>query len=169
MTDQILVIPPTLRHLFIPRGVLEDSRLHLADPGAQGYEAVVLWLGSVLSPTEAQVEHVYFPCQIAYRIDDGVAIEIPVEEWTDLALRLPTGLFVLAKLHTHPGAAYHSATDAANPYLNHEGAVSITVPHFAQNPLDNLYSCSVNVLRQGRWIEISPSEVAETFTIMEDL
>ncbi len=169
MTDQILVIPPTLRHFFVPRWVLQDSRLLLAGPGAQGYEAVVLWLGSVLSPTEARVEHVYFPRQIAYRSDDGVAIEIPIEEWTELALRLPPGQFVLAKLHTHPGTAYHSETDAANPYLNHEGAVSITIPHFAHIPLDDLYSCSVNVLRQGRWIEISPSEVGATFTITEDL
>lgn len=169
MTGQILVIPPTLRHFFVPRWVLQYSRLLLAGPGAQGYEAAVLWLGSVLSPTEARVEHVYFPRQIAYRSDDGVAIEIPIEEWTNLALRLPPGQVVLAKLHTHPGTAYHSETDAANPYLNHEGAVSITVPHFAQTTLDDLYSCSVNVLRQGRWIEISPSEVGETFTITEDL
>ena len=168
MTDQILVIPPTLRHFFVPRWVLQDSRLLLAGPGVQGDEAVALWLGSVLSPTEARVEHVYFPRQIAYHSDDGVAIEIPIEEWTNLALQLPLGMFVLAKLHTHPGAAYHSETDAANPYLNHEGAVSITIPHFAQLPLDNLYRCSVNVLRQGRWIEISPSEVAEAFTITED-
>ena len=169
MNDQIFVIPPTLRHFFVSRWVLQDSRLLLAEPGLQGYEAVVLWLGSVLSPIEARVEHVYFPRQIAYRSDHGVAIEIPIEEWTELALRLPTGLFVLAKLHTHPTAAYHSATDADNPYLNHEGAVSITVPHFAHITLDDLYSCSVNVLRQGRWIEISPSEVNATFTITEDL
>ncbi|HEU5377641.1 MAG TPA: hypothetical protein VFV38_19630 [Ktedonobacteraceae bacterium] len=168
MTDQILVIPPTLHHFFVPRWVLQESRLLLAGPGAQGDEAAVLWLGSALSPTEARVEHAYFPRQIAYRSDDGVAIEIPIEEWTNLALQLPPGQFVLAKLHTHPGAAYHSKTDAANPYLNHEGAVSITLPYFAQLPFDNLERCSVNVLRQGRWIEISPSEVAEAFTIMED-
>jgi hypothetical protein len=166
--NKFLIIPPTLRHFIVPMEVLQDSRLLLAGPGEQGYEAVVLWLGSVLSPTEACVECVYFPRQIAYQGDDGVAIEIPIEEWTELALRLPPGQFVLAKLHTHPGTAYHSETDAANPYLNHEGAVSITIPHFAQISFKNLRSCSVNILRQGRWIEISPPEVAEMFTITED-
>src|SRR6266852_6546063 len=108
MTGQILVIPPTLRHFFVPRWVLQDSRLLLAGPGAQGYEAVVLWLGSVLSPTEARVEHVYFPRQIAYRSDDGVAIEIPIEEWTDLALRLPFFFVVTATTDIYTLSLHHS-------------------------------------------------------------
>ncbi len=167
MARPFLVIPQTLQRLVIQRSLVENTRVLLAGPGEAGFEAAALWLGSVLSEVEARVEEVYFPRQIVYRTAYGLAVEIPLEEWTDLALRLPTGLFVLAKLHTHAGAAYHSDVDAANPYLCHEGAISITVPNFAQAPLGGLEECSVNVLRQGRWRELSRAEIRQMIIIEE--
>ncbi len=167
MSSPFLVIPPTLARWFVPRQALNDTRDMLADPGQEGHEAAVLWLGWVMSETAAQVATVYFPHQVAYHTEEGVAVEIPVEEWTDLALRLPPGAFVLAKVHTHPGVAYHSEADVANPYLSHEGAVSITVPDFARAAMHNLMSCSVNVFRIGQWQEMSPVDIQRAFIIEE--
>lgn len=168
MAGPFLVIPETLRRLVIQRSLVENTRALLTDPGERGFEATALWLGSVLSEVEARVEEVYFPRQLGYRTEHGLAVEIPIEEWTDLALRLPTGLFVLAKLHTHASAAYHSEVDAENPYLCHEGAISITVPDFAQASLGDLEECSVNVLRGSRWRELTLAEIRQTIVIEED-
>lgn len=168
MEKLFLVIPQTLRRLVIRKSLVENTFVLLAGPGEEGFEAATLWLGSVLSEVEARVEQVYFPRQIVYRTVHGLAVEIPVEEWTDLALRLPPGRFVLAKLHTHGGLAYHSDVDAENPYLCHEGAISITIPNFAQTPPGSLGECSVNVLRLGRWRELSLAEVRKTIIIEEE-
>lgn len=167
MSVPYLVIPPTLSRLLVPRSVLDQTRMDLAGPGEEGFEAVVLWLGRVVSPTDAQVEAAFRPRQIAYRTPDGLAVEIPIEEWTALALQLPPGWFVLGKVHTHPSTAYHSVVDATNPYLCHEGAVAITVPDFAQAPLTNLDHCSVNMLHSHRWIELTPLEVRVTCVILQ--
>ncbi len=167
MGGPVLVIPPTLRQLIVPRRVLEETHILLSGPGEEGCEATVLWLGTVVTAVAARVEAAYFPRQVAYRARFGLAVEIPVEEWTDLALRLPARRFVLAKLHTHAGRAYHSEVDAANPYLCHEGAIAITVPNFARGPLGGLEGWSVNALREGQWVELRPGEVARTILIEE--
>lgn len=152
---------------MVPQYVLDDTRTLLAGPGEEGCEAVVLWLGWVASDHEARVTVAFPPRQVAYQTKSGLAVEIPVEEWTALALRLPRGVFVLAKVHTHAGAAYHSEVDAANPYLSHEAAVAITVANFARDPLTDLAGCSVNVRRDRRWQELSEAEVREAFIIEE--
>jgi hypothetical protein len=161
------VIPPTLDTLRIPRHILRQTQALLTGPGERGFEAVVLWLGYVISETEAHVEVAYFPRQVTYKTEGGLAVEIPVEEWTQLALALPRGTFVLAKIHTHGSEAYHSETDASNPYLNHEAAISIVVPFFARGPFEHLEHCSVNVFQAGQWIELTPNEIQRRFIVVE--
>ncbi len=162
-------IPPTLEQFAVPRSVLREARELLAGPGVEGDEAVVLWLGAIASATHARVLAAYFPRQITYRSRRGLAVEIPPDERTRIALSLPGGIFVLAKLHTHAGRAYHSPTDAANPYLNHEGAVAITVPDFAQAPVLDLTGCSVNIFRNQRWCELSVPEIRRCFHVIDEV
>lgn len=169
MPERFLIIPPTLAQLVVPTSVWQESRRLLAASGEKGFEATVLWLGDVVSNVVARVDAVYFPHQIAYRTEHGLAVEIPIEEWTDLAFRLPPGRFVLAKLHTHADRAYHSPVDADNPYLCHEGAISITVPDFARDPEIEPGRCSVNVLREGNWIELSSTDIDHTIRIQENV
>lgn len=168
MAGPFLVIPPTLRRLLIAKSLLEETMVLLAGPGEAGLEAVVLWLGSVVSPFDARVGETYFPRQIGYSTALGLAVEISVEEWTDLALRLTPGHFVLAKVHSHAGMAYHSDVDAANPYLCHEGAIAITVPYFASSPIGSLDGWSVNVLRNQRWIELRLCDINRTIIVEEE-
>lgn len=162
-------IPPTLEQFVVPMSVLQETRELLAGPGIEGYEAVVLWLGVIVSAIEARVLAAYLPRQITYKTRRGLAVEIPPDERTRIALSLSRGTFVLAKLHTHAGRAYHSPTDAANPYLNHEGAVAITVPHFAQAPVLDLTSCSVNIFRNQYWCELSVPEIRRWFRVIDEV
>lgn len=168
MKTPFLVIPPTLQRVVVPKRVLAESQALLAEPGEQGLEAVVLWLGSIVSSVTARVDSAHFPRQLSYRTPVGLAVEIPIEAWTALVLQLPPGRFILAKLHTHPGRAYQSEVDAANPFLCHEGALAITVPDFARLPLADPVEWSVSALRHQRWIELSPAQIQRSILIEDD-
>ncbi len=42
---------------------------------------------------------------------------------------------IAAQIHTHPGAAFHSATDDHWPIISQPGFISIVIPNFAQEPV----------------------------------
>jgi voltage-gated potassium channel Kch len=153
-----------IRYL-IPDAVLAESRRLLATAGREGLEAVVVWLGRELGGGEVEIVAVHMPEQIAIRTAAGVGVMLPDESVSRLIATLPAGLFVPIRLHTHPGAAYHSATDDENKLLSHRGAISIVVPDFATAEID-LGHCSVNELdREFRWRELGADEVAERFVV----
>lgn len=158
-------VPPTLSVYAIPSRVLEDTRELLREPGLQGFEAVVLWVGTVDNETSASVRAAVRPGQTAYRSDEGCAVEVPPDALSSLISALPEGMFVLARVHTHPGEAYHSPVDDRNMLIAHEGAISIVVPDFAGAPFD-LRACSVNELRSASgWRELDLEEIERRFLI----
>lgn len=158
-------VPATIRRYDLPRGVLQETWELLREGGREGVEAVVLWLGRVPEATRAVVLAAFSPPQIAYRSEGGLAVEVPQEALTQLIGALPAGVHVLVRVHSHAGAAYHSALDDTNMLIAHEGAVSVVVPDFAAGNPD-LVRCSVNVLgRDGRWGELTVPEIAERFNI----
>lgn len=160
MTD---ALPDTLSTYLLRDGLLDDTRGLLRESGEQGYEAVVLWTGSVVNLATALVATAIRPRQLAYRSKEGCAVEVPLDSISDVVAALPAGQFVLARVHTHPGRAYHSSADDQNLLLAHTGAVSVVVPDFAEKPVD-LARCSVNELRpDGHWRELSRTDVAERF------
>lgn len=61
-------------------------------------------------------------------------MEVPPDSIGDVVAALLAEQFVLARVHTHPGRAYHSSTDDRNLLLAHPGAVSVVVPAFAEKP-----------------------------------
>lgn len=159
----IMTVPPTLDVYRLRPAVWPRTRALLKEPGEQGYEAVVLWLGTVLDERTAQVVAAVAPRQIAYRSVDGCAVEVPPQEIERLVSALGPGQFVLARVHTHPTDAYHSPVDDRNLIIGHVGAISIVVPDFAAGAVE-LSGCSVNQLQaDGAWIELSPAEVARRF------
>lgn len=157
------MIPPTLTDYLLRPGLADDTRTLLRESGEQGYEAVVLWAGTILDATTARVTDAVRPRQIAYRSDDGCAVEILPDDIGDIVAGLPPGRVVLARVHTHPCDAYHSTTDDRNLLIAHPGAISVVVPDFAAAPFD-LTCCSVNELRpDGTWRELSPADTARRF------
>lgn len=158
-------VPPTLCTYTIPRPVLQETHELLRGPGLRGFEAVVLWVGTVDDETSATIRAAVRPGQKAYRSDQGCAVEVPPDALSALISALPPGVFVLARLHTHPGEAYHSPVDDTNMLIAHEGALSIVIPNFATAPLD-LRACSVNELRsRSGWRELDADEVARRFVL----
>lgn len=156
-------MPTTLTNYTVPAETLEATAIFLRERGLKGVEGAVLWLGRVLTDTDAQIEQTYIPAQRAYRSEYGLAVAVDRADLSRLIRELPNGLFVLARVHSHAEDAYHSSTDDHNMLIAHNGAISIVVPRFAADGLD-LLSCSVNELVHGSgWRELSAEEVKQRF------
>lgn len=160
-------LPTTLARYLIAAETIESTQQFLAERGVEGLEATVLWLGRALDDTSAEILGPYAPEQIAYRSEDGVAVEVTAEGLTRLISALPDGVAVLCRVHSHPGEAYHSALDDQNMIIAHPGAISIVVPDFAQAPIE-LERCSINELDgDGRWRELTADEVRTRFEVRD--
>ena len=79
-------------------------------------------------------------------------MEVTEKGKLDLAVGLGSNKQYVARIHSHPVEAFHSATDDANPALTHDGALSIVVPFFGLGLRHGLDSCAVYRLLGGRWI-----------------
>lgn len=160
-----LHVPPTLRYYSLESAILERTSEFLRQRGEDGVEATVVWLGRVVDETHAEILEAFAPEQIGYVSEDGVAVEVTQRGLAELISGLPEGIVVLARVHSHPSAAYHSAVDDDNLLISHEGAISIVVPDFARAGME-LATCSVNELRHGQgWRELDTDEVAARFTV----
>lgn len=160
-----LVVPPTLRRYRVTASVLAATESFLRDRGRLGVEGTCVWLGRVLTNTDAAVDSVFVPEQVAYRTDAGLAVSVTRAGLQALTGSLKPGRFVLARVHSHGDDAFHSSTDDANMLVSHQGAISIVVPNLGRPPLE-LARCSVNELRHGAgWIELSPDEVTARFEV----
>jgi len=158
-------VPPTLHSYEIPMQVIRDTQRVLQQRGDEGVEAVVLWLGRPRDERHADILAAFVPEQVAYRSDEGVAVEVTSEGLTRLIGELPDGIFVLCRVHSHPGPAYHSELDDQNLIIAHPGAISIVVPFFARDPIV-LDRCSVNELGDTGWRELTTHEVRERFQVL---
>jgi hypothetical protein len=158
-------VPATLRRYRLDRDVLVETGELLQEAGQEELESVVVWVGRIVDDETAEVLSPLRPRQICFRTEDGVGVEVPPDAISELISALPQGMFVLARVHSHPGAAYHSPVDDTNMLIAHQGAISIVVPNFAADPIA-LERCSVNELRHGEgWIELSSWEVGERFEV----
>jgi hypothetical protein len=161
-----VILPPTLRRYTVPARVLEDTRQLLTEPGSQGLEGIVVWIGVPADAEHAVVLGAMRPRQIAYRSEQGLSVEVPPDALMELIAALPEGTAIVVRVHTHPGDAYHSDLDDTNMLISHEGAVSIVVPRFAVEPI-SLEACSVNVLdHQTGWHELSVGQIRERFEVL---
>ena len=161
--DQASPTTSTVYHLTQP--ILDETWELLREPGTEGLEGVVLWLGRMSAADHANVLAPFFPPQVAYSSEDGLAVEVPQDALTQIIGALPAGVQMLARVHSHPTGAYHSPLDDRNMIIGHEGAISIVVPHFAMGP-SQLLACSVNQLeRTGAWRALSPDEIRARFTL----
>ncbi|NIH69207.1 Mov34/MPN/PAD-1 family protein [Modestobacter marinus] len=97
------------------------------------------------------------PDQQPWRSPAGhVAVEVTRAGQLELARALTAEELFVARIHSHPAEAFHSAADDANPVLTHEGALSIVVPFFGLGLRRGLDACAV--LRRDRtgWCGLPP-------------
>ena len=135
----------------MPAFVLDEVREHLEEAGAAGAEAT----GYLVAGPDRVARHAIFPDQVAGRAPD-CWVAVTDRGRTELALALGDDETYAARVHSHPGPAFHSATDDRNPGLRHEGALSIVVPYFGLGLRAGLRRCAVFVRRARRWVELAP-------------
>lgn len=155
-------------HVYaIRQRVLTASEQFLRSRGALGHEGFLLWIGVVASPHLTEVTRIKVPDQVATATPDGVSVDLTPEAHWSLTDDLTPGETFVARVHSHPGCAFHSAKDDANPVLTHDGAISIVVPNFARLPL-TLSSCAIYRLRFGSgWEPVPADDVSVMFHVVE--
>jgi hypothetical protein len=86
----------------------------------------------------------------------GGWVEVTNRGKLDLAAGLRSDEVYAARIHSHPGEAFHSPIDDANPALTYGGALSIVVPYFGLGLRRGLDACAVYVRTPSGWRELPP-------------
>lgn len=147
--------------LVLTLQVLQEARSFFEDRGTHGLE------GTAMIKAGTGLDLVV-PQQNAHRSAYGhVNVEVPREGQMDLALALgPDDLYV-ARIHSHPGDAFHSSADDANPVISFEGGISIVVPFFGLGLRQGLDACAVYLFHDGAWVELKAGPDRDRWIVEE--
>jgi hypothetical protein len=137
--------------VVVTQAVLEQARAFFEEQGAQGLEGTALIAARDGGPADRLV----VPAQQASRAGGGCRVEVPLAGKLECAAALRSRERYVARIHSHPGEAFHSVIDDRNPALTHQGALSIVVPFFGLGLRRGLDACAVFVLRGTRWVELA--------------
>lgn len=136
--------------------VWDDTLAHLRRCGRGHAECVVLWTGPIDASgvVDAALHPEHTATGLHYRLD---------QRWLD---RLHLGLLrerrtIRAQVHTHGGAAFHSATDDAYPAVNTAGFLSLVLPRFAVGAIPRADMWLAELAADGGWQQVRPDECIE--------
>ncbi|BEP15933.1 Mov34/MPN/PAD-1 family protein [Acidothermaceae bacterium B102] len=134
----------------VPAVVLDQARAFFENCGINGSEGTAM-----IKAGPAGVSLV-IPDQTPVRTQHGVSVEVTRAGQMNLALALGKDELYVSRIHSHPGEAFHSPTDDANPALTYDGALSIVVPFFGLGLRRGFDACAVYRLETQRWRALSP-------------
>ena len=156
-----------LEQIVVPMAAVTTIQAHLRERGRKGVEGVALWAGR-REGRHYQVLEAVIPEQTAYQTGSGLLYRVEGDELHRINLWLREhGLTLIAQVHSHPGAAYHSTTDDEYPIVTKTGSLSIVVPNFAARSF-NLNDCAVFRLLPPRgWVQLSATGVHALIRIQE--
>ena len=140
--------------LDLPSDLLAEAGQFLESRGVYGQEGAALFAGPEAGPITRLVA-------VDQRASKGNAAWVEVTEAgrRQQALALRPNERYHARVHSHPGRAFHSRTDDANPILTFDGALSIVVPYFGLGLRDGLHACAIYRLQHGEWIRLDADEL----------
>jgi proteasome lid subunit RPN8/RPN11 len=128
---------------------------HLREGGLRNSETVVLWLAR--RSGKAEVSLIVRPEQTAsekrFWIDPNSMRNI-------MNVLVSQQLRIIAQVHSHPGAAFHSKADDEWAIIRQVGALSIVVPYFAHKITINNFIDKSAIYRHsenGNWDKINGS------------
>lgn len=143
--------------LRVAKGIVEATFRTLRHCGVGRCECVVYWTGPAGDSMVDAVEHpVHERSPFGYVIDDRWLTEF----WRELATLRRS---VKTQVHTHPGRAFHSATDDEWPIVSQPGFLSIVIPDFAAGAPSLEQAWIGQLGRDGKWRELSSA--AEAFVL----
>jgi hypothetical protein len=152
--------------LVLPARLLQEARTVFEAAGARGAEATAMLAGLAMD-SEQRATRLVVPDQRA-GTRGGCWVEVTERGKRELAAALGPEERFLARIHSHPGEAFHSATDNANQGLTAEGAWSIVVPYFGLGLRRGMQACAVYRRTGGHWQQLSAQQVAERIQVVHD-
>ncbi len=151
-----------MTRVLVPRTVLASTQQALRAFGAHHAEGLVLWIGTVKQST-ARIDHALVPPQTPIREETGLGYFVDAPTLLALSRFLAERrLRLIAQVHSHPGGAYHSATDDRYAVVTTEGGFSLVVPEFARAPL-SILGCAVHRLSASGWMRLDASAAEDIF------
>jgi hypothetical protein len=153
--------------LVISRQALEEARTFFEEAGSRGAEGTGALAGPIVDGTHV-ARRLVIPDQVA-RADFGCSVEVTTQGKLELASRLGPKELYVARIHSHPGDAFHSSVDNRNPFLTADGAWSIVVPYFGLGLRRGLAACSLYRFTSGRWVEVPKEAVARVVQVKENV
>jgi hypothetical protein len=133
----------------LSRRIVEESFSIFRSCGGNRHECQLYWLSSWDSPLELiEVSH---PRHTASRVGLSIDSDWITDFWNDLSRRRRS---VSLQVHTHPGAAFHSAVDDAYPLLCHPGFLSLVIPDFAMGQVGFEHAYLAEIQPDGSWREV---------------
>jgi len=145
--------------------VVSETLTMLRSAGMIRKECVVLWLSSRREDARLVVE-AYRPEHVA----EPDRFWIPAASMDSLMEHLREHrLSLVAQVHSHPKAAFHSSADDKYAIVRHEGALSIVVPEFAAGVTAGSFtgrSAFFSLDASNSWNEIPGESLPEHFAII---
>jgi hypothetical protein len=139
--------------LLLTPAVLEEARTFFESCGTRGCEGTALIGGKDDDDLALLGDVLVIPDQIPTPTPRASVTVTPAGD-LQLVTALAPDQRYLARIHSHPGPAFHSPTDDANPALTHEGAISIVAPFFGLGLRHGLDACAVYVRHGPVWREL---------------
>ena len=161
MSDKIK--PDHVDSLVIPRELFDATWHYLQSRGREDLEGVAYWTGDA-TPTRGLVAHVLYPK--AYAVESAIHIEVAPGTVMELAERIHAlDEFLLVRIHSHPGGAFHSPTDDHGCLSGRVGMLSLVVPEFARGEPTISTAAAYERTTGGRWREMGKDERLRRFEV----
>jgi hypothetical protein len=133
--------------ITVPAAIFNATLDQLASCGRGRHECVAFWTGQTLNDVvDSTVHPEHASSAASYRVDDDWLNRF----WFSLHEQRRR---ILAQVHTHPGAAFHSTSDDEGAIGVHPGFLSIVIPQFAANR-SLLDACAYRMTNAG-WQRVS--------------
>jgi hypothetical protein len=161
--DEILLLRPDAVKggggpLRLEKDIVPTTFRALRECGRGECECAVFWTGPAEVDLVNGFEHpIHKRSPYGYEVDDSWLTEF----WKRLAASRRS---IKVQVHTHPGQAFHSATDDEWPIVSQVGFVSIVIPDFAAGD-PSLEKAWVGRLQaDGKWRRLASAAEAVTST-----
>ncbi|PLR75276.1 hypothetical protein CU633_21955 [Bacillus sp. V3-13] len=161
----IKIKPTNIPKFIIPLSVMNTTKRALRVAGRNGVEGLVFWSGVIGEGDVAFIKRAIVPSRL---MASRVHATITEKDLNEIYCTLRShNEFLLAQVHSHPGAAFHSDTDDENAISFKKGFISIVVPFFGQVPFADLSQCKVYEYDGGQiWKALSRNEQTSRFKIV---
>jgi len=144
---------------------LVDTLKQLREAGSKGLECILYWIGKLSDEDNVVLTECLRPLQTStysgFRVEPLTLAEVFVKLHKQRSL-------LVAAIHSHPGAAFHSFTDDRHPAIYEKGLTSIVVPNFG-------FIEEVDFIKKSaffryeefyQWKELDEDEISELFKFL---